>query len=178
MKLTIIAMATAAIIMPGTAQQLTRPQALKLLKAHKYEPANSVSFHVGEKIFCYEKDVESMKPLVKAGWLNLQILAQQNYGRIISASLTDKGTEQSKSWTRIPREVTGGAFDEWKVPLATREISEVTGIRTPMPSYAEVEYTWRASPTKTGQLLGIALTEPESDKAVFVRYDDGWRMKE
>jgi hypothetical protein len=115
----------------------------------------------------------------------------------IEAVLTDKGRELAKSQ---------GMTGDKAVPLARREIVEVTGIRKE-GIRGEADFTWRAVPTEAGkafdpssdafkslpQGLREALTKSRGvgpfaaaatagwagvnkAGAAFQKYDDGWRL--
>lgn len=115
----------------------------------------------------------------------------------IEATLTDKGKEAAKSQ---------GLTGDKAVPLAHREVVEVTGIRKEgIPG--EADFTWKAVPTEAGKAfdpasntfknlpseLREALTKSRGigpfassgttnwadvykAGAVFQKYDDGWRL--
>jgi hypothetical protein len=116
----------------------------------------------------------------------------------VEVTLTDKGRQLAKAQ---------GLTDEKAVPLAHREIVEVTGIRTQGIAGA-AEFTWQAVPTEAGKgfdpttdvfkslppELQQVLTKSRgigpfassatidwnvSHKAManFQKYDDGWRLR-
>lgn len=115
----------------------------------------------------------------------------------VEATLTDKGRELAKS---------EGAKGEKAVPLARRELIEVTGVRKE-GIRGEADFTWRAVPTEAGEAfdpssdafkrlpeeLRQALTRSrgvgpfagsaalgwggvQKASASFQKYDDGWRL--
>lgn len=115
----------------------------------------------------------------------------------VEASLTDKGREEAKS-----EGLDGGKA----VPLARREVVEVTGIKKE-GIRGEAEFTWKAIPTEAGKAfdpstdtfkslppeLREALTKArgvgpfaksatvnwsdvQRTGAAFQKYDDGWRL--
>ncbi|HEX8163538.1 MAG TPA: hypothetical protein VF538_16835 [Pyrinomonadaceae bacterium] len=115
----------------------------------------------------------------------------------LELTLTDKGREAAKSQ---------GLTDDKTVPLARREVVEVTGVRKE-GIRGEAEFTWKAVPTEAGQAFDLtsdtfkslppelreALTKARGigpfassatidwadvhkTSAVFQKYDDGWRL--
>lgn len=115
----------------------------------------------------------------------------------LEVTLTDKGREAAKSQ---------GLTDDKAVPLARREVVEVTGVREE-GIRGEAEFTWKAVPTEAGKAfdptsdtfkslppeLREALTKSRGigpfassattdwadvhkTSAVFQKYDDGWRL--
>jgi hypothetical protein len=115
----------------------------------------------------------------------------------LEPTLTDKGREAAKSQ---------GLTGDKAVPLARREVVEVTGVRKE-GIRGEAEFTWKAVPTEAGKAfdpsgdtfkslppgLREALTKSRGigpfassstgnwadvhkTSAVFQKYDDGWRL--
>jgi len=98
--------------------------------------------------------------------------------RAFVISLTEKGQQKSREWKKeegmsgdstVPTEV------HWTVPVATRELIEVTGIMTE-GKMARVEYTWKCAPNDVGQNLAEELQGTGHGTADFQLYDDGWRL--
>lgn len=115
----------------------------------------------------------------------------------LEPTLTDKGREAAKSQ---------GLTDDKTVPLARREVVEVTGVRKE-GIRGEAEFTWKAVPTEAGKAFDpmsdtfkslppelrealtksrgigpfargatIGLADLHRTSAVFQKYDDGWRL--
>lgn len=115
----------------------------------------------------------------------------------VEATLTDKGREMAKAQ---------GLMGDKAIPLARREVIEVTGVRKE-GIRGEAEFTWKAIPSEVGKAfdqssnifkslppeLRDALTKSRgvgpfatsatidwsvihNSSAVFQKYDDGWRL--
>jgi hypothetical protein len=58
--------------------------------------------------------------------------------------------------------------------VATRELVDVTDIRTERSGGAAMKYTWRWKPTKMGDAVGFTLSGPQEATARLRRSDGGW----
>jgi hypothetical protein len=58
--------------------------------------------------------------------------------------------------------------------VATRELVDVTDIRTERSGGAAMKYTWRWKPTKMGDAVGFPLSGPQEATARLRRSDGGW----
>lgn len=88
--------------------------------------------------------------------------------------LTDKGRETFDA----------GPEGTWSIVVAHKRVQEVTGIVKHIPTVADVEYTWSyelESPLAELCLPGLGttpedITRPQKGRAVFRKFDDGWRL--
>jgi hypothetical protein len=87
--------------------------------------------------------------------------------------LTEKGISEKKNW--IPSSMS----EDYEVPLATRELLEITGIgelQGETGAFVEVQYTWKWSPVnEVGTLMKLD-EKTNAGSAAFRRFDDGWRL--
>lgn len=107
--------------------------------------------------------------------------AMKSQGYIDSAGkYTAKGEAAKVNWRRYAIE--GYGYETWYVPVAQRELVEVTGISEPQdPTVAltEATFTWHWKPNE----IGTAMNVPHLGKttytgrAVFQKFDDGWRVQ-
>lgn len=79
---------------------------------------------------------------------------------VVRTTLTPKGT------------AAGVAFDK-PIDVATREVVDVTDIRTERGGVA-AKYTWRWKPTTMGEAVGVTPTKPQEATARLRRSDGGW----
>jgi hypothetical protein len=70
-----------------------------------------------------------------------------------------------------------GISGEGRVALYEKEFIEVTGLTSQQEgTMALAEYQWRWTPTDLGRKLGLFPRGRGMGRAVFRRYDDGWRL--
>ena len=62
--------------------------------------------------------------------------------------------------------------------VATRELVDVTDIRTERGGAAAVKYTWRWKPTKMGDAIGFTPSGPQEATARLRRSDGGWVVED
>lgn len=179
-------------MLPNSADETEQEALARVLDIHlSSNPALAVLRHLGY----VEVKVTLVKPAKVEGrglFANIQPWVFN-----IEETLTDKGRKAAKSQ---------GLTGEKALPLARREVVEVTGVRKE-GIRGEAEFTWKAVPTEAGKAL-----DPASDMfkslpselrdaltksrgigpfasnatidwadihktfAAFQRYDDGWRL--
>lgn len=102
----------------------------------------------------------------------------QRRGRRCFLNLTEEGERTFGEW---PNEQFG-TRTLYKVPVASRELIEVTGLAVdPSAGRATTEFTWRVKREPAGALLklmGFELGEVKPGEALLTLYDDGWRVTE
>ena len=80
---------------------------------------------------------------------------------VVRTTLTPKGT------------AAGLQFDK-PIEVATREVLDVTDVRTERGGIAAVKYTWRWKPTKMAEVIGYTPEAPQEAVARLRRSDGGW----
>jgi hypothetical protein len=72
---------------------------------------------------------------------------------VVATTLTDEGRSASEAWQR--------SGDRWAIPIARRELVEVTGLTggEGEAKTARAEYTWRWQPTETGKYFDTSRPE-------------------
>ena len=95
--------------------------------------------------------------------------------------LTAKGERMAReqAWQETSRPGFLGVRDHfWIVPMAQRQVAEVTGVTEPAEgsTKAEALFTWRwALLTGGGPAPGLLPNEGGTGRAVLQKFDDGWR---
>jgi hypothetical protein len=107
--------------------------------------------------------------------------AMRSQGYIDAAGkYTAKGEAAKVNWKRYAIE--GYGYETWFVPVAERELVEVTGIsepQNPTEALAEATFTWHWKPNEIGKEMNV----PHLGKTVytgaatFKKFDDGWRVQ-
>jgi hypothetical protein len=64
------------------------------------------------------------------------------------------------------------------IDVATREVVDVTDVRSERGGAAAVKYTWRWRPTTMADAIGYSPTAPQETTARFLRSDGGWMVKD
>jgi hypothetical protein len=80
---------------------------------------------------------------------------------MVRTTLTRKGT------------AAGVKFDT-PINVATREVVDVTDVRTERGGIVAVTYTWQWKPTPMAEVIGYTPTKPQEATARLRRSDDGW----
>jgi len=62
------------------------------------------------------------------------------------------------------------------VVLYHKSFVEVTGLTTQDEVTTMAEYDWQWAPTDIGRKLGVTDRGRTTERALFRRYDDGWRL--
>lgn len=94
--------------------------------------------------------------------------------------LTAKGQQiaREQQWQETSRPGVLGVDHYWIVPMARRQVAEVTGVTEPPEggNRAEAQFTWRWTLLTGGTAApGLLPNEGGTGRAVLTRYDDGWR---
>lgn len=95
--------------------------------------------------------------------------------------LTEMGERRSREqgWQEISRPGFLGVRDHfWIVPMARRQVAEVTGVTEPAEegTKAEALFTWRWALLAGGEPApGLLPNEGGTGRAVLQKFDDGWR---
>ena len=89
--------------------------------------------------------------------------------------LTEAGQKSSSEWKHAKQFIYG---ETWQVPIANKELIEVTGIIGGDKDIAVAEYTWKYVPNSFGKKLKKTKIDVEiqRNKETFRKYDDGWRI--
>jgi len=158
-----------------------------------------VHFHVGAvKASVDEKPRDPhYKLLEKAGFVKL---ANGKDGAVL-VTLTPLGNGTFDKIPEFQKSKNPDGTDALMVPLATRELAEVTKVTMTGPNSARVDYTWKWDPNKVGEIFDatspIVKTFSTWDRATLikdygvdfykeqqkstvnmVRLDKGWRISE
>lgn len=94
-----------------------------------------------------------------------------------NVSLTEKGKKEAANWEK-GNNLWG---DNYKIPLAKREVVEVTGISESKSgdNFAQATFKWHFQPINE---IGKAMTKGKDfdrtydETATFQKFDDGWRI--
>ena len=101
--------------------------------------------------------------------------------RVCVPMLTAKGEQvaREQGWQETSRPGFLGVRDHyWVVPMAQRQIAEVTGVTEPAAgsTKAEAHFTWRwALLTGGTPAPGLLPNDGGTGRAVLQKFDDGWR---
>lgn len=131
-------------------KDLTPDQASAVLQsAFKAKGPSYVHFHLGAvKASVDEKPRDPhYKLLEKAGYVKL---APRKDGAVL-VSLTPLGEGTFSKLPEFEKGKNPDGTDALRVPLADRQLVEITSVTMTAPSSAHVEYTWKWSPNKVGE---------------------------
>jgi hypothetical protein len=180
----------------ATSKTLTRPFAANLIKDHE-NFIGTLYRDVPVGPFWFEwRDIDAyvkrLKPLIDKTLLTFEATGRKNNERwheyIIN--LTATGEIEVKLWEKTTRSSPGGgAFDGYfgppspnctiyQIPLAKKQLLEITGIAIENGESADVEFQWAWVATEKAALFPnfIYSKDKYSGKAAFRLYDDGWRL--
>jgi hypothetical protein len=76
--------------------------------------------------------------------------------------------------TLTPKGASAGVTFDTPVEVATREVLDVTDVRTERGGIAAVKYTWRWKPTKMAEVIGYTPAAAQEAVARLRRSDAGW----
>ncbi len=171
-------------------KSLTRSSAADLIKANAtFEEPMSVKLPVGKIWFDFRNfyNFFPIRNFERIGLINVFETGRTSgmWSKEYVVRLTSKGESEKAKW-----EATDEKINSWfsppspeatiyLVPIATRKLDEITGIRTPgdEPREAVAEFSWHWEPTQTGQELEKnPPTQKQETEALFQLYDDGWRV--
>lgn len=76
--------------------------------------------------------------------------------------------------TLTPKGTTAGVQFDTPIEVATREVVNVTGIRSERGGIVAVTYTWRWKPAKMAEVIGYTPPAPKEATARLRRSDDDW----
>jgi hypothetical protein len=122
---------------------------------------------------------QTWKGLYNLQWARPKVVETPQYGEgrwQCQLEWTDEGKKITPNWRRDKN-------GWWLVPMATRELVQVTGIQqVEQFGEAQVEYKWRWSPVKVSKdyiarLCPSLDTKIDVEHATFTKFDDGWRLK-
>ncbi len=80
--------------------------------------------------------------------------------------------------TLTPEGTAAGVQFDTPIDIATREVVEVTDIRTERGAVVAVKYTWRWAPTKMGAAIGYTAPPPKEATARLRKSDSGWVVED
>ena len=109
----------------------------------------------------------SVAPVQEAGWVTVR-RSPCGLGTCGWATPTKSGEERTAHWIKV--------WCGWRIPIAKREFSEITGIETSSPNAAIAHYSWRWVPTQEGQLRGLKASSLQDGQSTLKLFDDGWRV--
>ncbi|MBM3751030.1 MAG: hypothetical protein FJW21_07590 [Acidimicrobiia bacterium] len=76
--------------------------------------------------------------------------------------------------TLTPKGTAAGIQFDMPIDIATREVVDVTDIRSERGGLVAVNYTWQWTPTEMAELVGYTPAKPQEATARLRRSDDGW----
>ncbi len=76
--------------------------------------------------------------------------------------------------TLTPQGTAAGVKFDTPIDVATRELVDVTDIRTERGGIVAVTYTWQWMPTQMAEVIGYTPAKPQEATARLRRSDDGW----
>jgi hypothetical protein len=94
-----------------------------------------------------------------------------------TVSLTERGKEASEQW-EWRRSTTGDGvrtWDVWEIPVATRDLVQVSPPQSGVPDTAVVEFSWKWVPNPLGEKLTIP-TKTVKSSGSFIKDANGWRL--
>lgn len=121
--------------------------------------------------------------LVERGWVRFE-MRDAAVGVGVNAScpamaLTPTGKAASAQWMRAPS--ASGAGTTWSVPVARRELLDVTGLSSRPDGSVQVEFDWRWTPNEIGAALGKSIDKANAlfeqvrrSRASCRRSDEAW----
>jgi hypothetical protein len=171
---TSLALLILASCAPG---RLSRDQAAdSLRKQPEFGDFNVVVLFLHPQVFRQDgPDGPAYRAAAQAGFITII----PRVGNIATAVITPQGEKAAGApgWKLGPG---ASRADELVIPVATRELTEVTGV-VGSGREAQVDFTWRFRLTDTGKELvshGLSFATPaHGAKASFRRHDDGWRVE-
>lgn len=78
--------------------------------------------------------------------------------------------------TLTPKGTAAGVQFDTPIDIATREVMDVTDIRTERGGIVAVKYTWRWTPTTMAEVIGYTPAAPQEATARLRKSDDGWAV--
>ncbi len=87
--------------------------------------------------------------LQKAGWLNVG----KDKGRVTLVTLTSKGEQLLQQISGVQKTEQKDKTMAYKVPIAERQLVEISGIKMQAPTRALVEYSWKWAPNQLGDVF-------------------------
>lgn len=85
--------------------------------------------------------------LEKAGWLKLD----KDKGLITPIKLTPKGEQELQQIAGVKKTEEKDKTTNYKVPIAERQLVEISNVNMQTPSRAVIEYTWKWAPNQLGE---------------------------
>lgn len=85
-----------------------------------------------------------------------QVIATEKRSNGVMVSLTENGAKLLNSIPGTTHSHNVDGTDEYVVPLGTRQIVAVTGVKVLSPSSASIHYTWKWQPTAMGDVFDLA----------------------
>jgi hypothetical protein len=129
-----------------------------------YDATRAGIVHVELREFRFDRAGRSPDPscdAVHAGSKQNGLTSRQVRLAVVRTALTPKGT------------AAGVQFDK-PIEVATREVLDVTDVRTERGGIAAVKYTWRWKPTKMAEVIGYTPAAPQEAVARLRQSDGGW----
>jgi hypothetical protein len=80
--------------------------------------------------------------------------------------------------TLTPKGTAAGIQLDTPVEVATREVVDVTDIRTERGGVVAVTYTWRWTPTPMAEVVGYTPGAPQEATARLRKSDDSWVVED
>ncbi len=106
-------------------------------------------------------------------------------------SLTENGVEVSLKWKGTPWD--NGKGMDYEIPVASRVVKEITGIREEPTIGTVAGFSWGCQPNDLAKDYNLDITPPvfmasgtrcpenndgsRKSEALFKRYEDGWRLE-
>ena len=75
-----------------------------------------------------------------------------------------------------PKGTASGVEFDRPIDVATREVVDVTDVRTERGGIVAVTYTWQWKPTQMAEVIGYTPAKPQEAIARLRRSDDGWAV--
>lgn len=153
---------------------LDRSGAARLIRNSEYFRTPKTLWVEMKSMWSCDFKHDELRQLQRIGLVSLRTVRLQ--GDYCEAELTQEGRRQSSQWKAA--ETPLGGRPTWTIPIADRELVEITGIIGADKEQAAVEYTWKWVPNNVGRELPGKYVdlEPQKNQATFRKYDDGWRM--
>ncbi|HQX81522.1 MAG TPA: hypothetical protein PKW63_07180 [Vicinamibacterales bacterium] len=133
-------------------------------KGPLYDAVNAGVVRIELKEFRFDPDGRSPDPSCDA----VHAQSKQN-------GLTSRQVRLAMVRTTLtPKATAAGVQFDTPVEVATREVLEVTDVRTERGGTVAVKYTWAWKPTKMAEVVGYTPPAPKEAVARLRRSDGGW----
>jgi hypothetical protein len=176
------------LVVACSPKKVSREQAAELIRANEtFLKGETYDITIGHLLYDWRNMDLEYEPLEAAGIVTIKAHPGSYviWWKLYDIELTSNGRELAKSWTLTEeRKKSEFGVDTHEIvytaPTAQRELIGVTGVASNAENkQAQVEFSWKWTPTPTGKRLQKAIeATPQDGTALLTLYDDGWRVSE